>query len=316
MFTKKYRPKTFQEFIGNESAIKGLLSSFPDWPSTFLLIGPPGIGKTTLARLIAKQLEAIEVNIREIDAGQDRGIDNIRKVIGSAYNRPLMGTTKVYIFDECQGLTNDAQQALLKVTEDTPANTYFIFCSTNPQKIIKALKERCKQGTYNLSPLTIRELGHIIKHICDTEKIKLEGLVKDIATLCIKNAEGIPRAATMHFHKFYQYEKLEDVVKEIEKTDDNVPEEFWPMINHLSNGDIKNFLELYQKNITGHFEGFRIVMGHIFKKKLLKAMIAKDKKEIIKYNHILSIFSKPVDDTQGDTELIYRFSNFVIINDK
>lgn len=307
MFTRKYRPSTFAEFIGHSSSIKALLSAYPEWPSTFLLCGPPGLGKTSLARLIAKQLGTIDINIREVDAGQDRGIDKIREIISSAYNRPLIGRSKVFIVDEAQGLTNDAQQALLKVTEESPQDTYFIFCSTNPSKIIKALKERCRQGTINLLPLSNKEIGVILKNICEKEGIKLEGKTRDIAILCVENSEGIPRNAIMSFEKFYRYDDLESVKRELDQSGENIPDEWWPMVNALEKGDIKEFLVLYSKNIDSHFEGYRITMAHIFKKKVLKAMIDQSPQSV-HLSKVLQVFATPVDDIQGEAELIYRFS--------
>jgi len=306
-FHLKYRPNTFEEFIGNKYVIQGLLSSYPSWPSTWLLVGPPGIGKTSLARLMAKQLNCPKLNIKEIDAGQDRGIDKIRLTINEAYNRPLIGKIKVYIFDECQGLTKEAQQALLKVTEEAPSDTYFIFCSTDPQKIIKALHERCQNGYIALQPLTNLEIGTIIKNIAIQENIKLENTVKDIAKLCVLNAEGIPRRAIMLFDKFRYYDDPSKVAKELENIDTFVPEEIWELVNALEN-DFTKFLTLFSQKQEKNFESLRITMGNIFKKKLLFAMLKNDKEKITKYRSILEMFINPVDNQIGDIDLIWRFS--------
>ena len=312
MFNLKYRPSTFDEFIGNEYIIRGLLASYPKWPSTFLLVGPPGVGKTTLGRLIAKQLQCPNINIKEIDAGQDRGIDKIRQVINEAYNRPLVGKIKVYIFDECQGLTKEAQQALLKVTEEAPGNTYFIFCSTDPQKIIKALQERCQNGFIALQPLTNFELGVILKNIAEKEGIKIENTVKDIAKLCILNAEGIPRRALMLFEKFYRYEKVEQVSKELENVDEYIPDDILELMKALESKDYCKFLKIFADRKEKQYESLRITLGNIFKKKLLYAMINRTPTsgdaKIIDYQNILSMFVQPVDNQIGDIELIYRFS--------
>jgi len=216
-----------------------------------------------------------------------------------------VGKTKVYIFDECQGLTGDAQQALLKITEEAPKNTYFIFCSTNPQKIIKALKARCRQGLINLLPLSTKELGMIIKNICDKEKIELKDTTREIAKICIMKANGIPRDAIMLFEKYYKYENIDDVKKDLEGAHLEVAEEYWPMVNALDKEDYTEFYTLFEKMPRGNYESFRIMFGNVFKKKLLKALIANSRTD--KYYSIMHVFSKPVDNQLGDIELITRF---------
>jgi len=308
MFTQKYRPQNFNEFIGNESVISGILASYPDWPHTWLIVGPPGIGKTTLARLIAKQLECDYVS--ELDAGQDRGIDKIRELISRAVHRPLVGKNKAYIIDECQGLTGDAQQALLKITEDTPKHTYFIFCSTDPAKIIKALKERCQQGFIGLQKLTNKEVGIVLKNIIDSEKIELSEKVKEIAKLCIYNADGIPRNAVMSFNKFYRYNSIEDVKKEIEYSGEEESKEFYEMVKALENHKFDEFFMLFNDMQRGNFEGFRISMGNIFKKKVQNALINNNLKKALNDAVILTMFNSPVHNQLGDIELTYRIAAF------
>lgn len=308
-FNLRYRPNKFSEYVGNTEKIQGLLASFPDWPQCFLLAGKPGLGKTTLARIIASQLDCNVTNLREVDAGQDRGIEKTRALIESTYSRPLVGKVKVYIIDECQGLTADAQQALLKVAEEPPKDTYFIFCSTDPEKISKALRSRCQHGRIDLEPLSNKELGAIIKSICDQENIDLtKDSIKKIATLCIYKAEGVPRDAIMLFNKFYQYDDPKEVEKVLSSIDPNVPEELWEMVNALDKEDIHKFLTLFSQKKGGNWEGFRITFGNLFKGKLLRAMIAKDKNKIDHYSSVLSCFTHPVHNNFGDMELIYRFS--------
>lgn len=311
MLNLTHRPTKFSELIGNEVIIKKLLEQYPDWPKSFLLIGPAGVGKTTLARCIANQLECKKVNYHEIDAGQDRGIDNIRKIIGAAMTRPLVGKTKVYVFDECQGLTKDAQQALLKITEEPPSNTYFVFCSTDPQKIIKPLKERCQFGLLALQPMSDKELGILLKKICALEEIEVDEKVSEIGRLCIADAQGIPRRAVMNFNKLYNYDDIDEVKKVLENTDDDVPEDFWKYPNALD-ANMTEFIKLFSKRTEKNYESFRIIMGHIFKKKAIRAMQNGNESDITKYNNILAMFDKPVDNQLGDIELISRFTSYYL----
>lgn len=303
MFSLKYRPKSFQEFIGHSDEIKNLLSKFPNWPKAFLLIGPPGIGKTSLARLIAKQLDCSDSNRHELDAGQDRGIDKIRELIVKAQEKPLMGKTKVFIIDEAQGLTAEAQQALLKVVEEPPSNTYFIFCSTDPRKIIKALKERCQAGEINLRPMTSQELALIIKEIIKNEKINVTDVLRNIAKAVISAADGIPRRAVMLFDKYYTCPTEKEVLERLNEGTEEIDDDILPMIKCLDKLDIAGYVtELQNYKGNKNYESIRIVLGQIYKKKAAQDIIKKEQR----YGIILSMFVHPVDSQLGDIELIYR----------
>lgn len=309
-YNLKYRPSDFSQFIGNEAAVQSLLKKYPDWPNAFLFTGPPGVGKTTLGRLIGKQLQCKEMNIVELDAGQDRGIDSIRSLTKRAYDTPLVGKTKLFIIDEAQGLTTDAQQALLKVTEESPPDTYFVFCSTDPRKIIKALKERCVAGEINLLPLSPKELALILKMVIAGEGLILTEIQREIAKICIRNAEGIPRRVLMLFEKLLGYPDVKSAEDTLRLTaSEEVDEDIIPMLKALDNNDITGFLELFAEYSKGNWESFRIMMGRIYSKKLLNSMISRDESRKILYKKIVSVFVDPVDNILGNIDLIYRFSN-------
>lgn len=187
---RKYRPQTFDEMVGNELAIKSLKKELENGSHVFLMTGPAGTGKTTLARIIAKQVGAGELSIHEINSANNRGIDTAREIIEQMQYVPVDGTASVWIIDELQAVTNTAQQALLKALEDTPSHVYFFLCTTDPQKLIAPLKTRC--SIINMKPLTDDEMTFLIRRTARAERHKLSD---EVVEKIVSIAQGGSRKA-------------------------------------------------------------------------------------------------------------------------
>ena len=138
----KYRPKDFDEMVGNDETIESLkkLIQKEDRPHTYLFTGQSGCGKTSAARICANKLGAKGHSIIEINSSNNRGIDTARDIIDQMQYKPLEGNIWVFIIDEIHQTTSVAQNALLKPLEDTTDSAYFFLCTTDPQKLIKPLK--------------------------------------------------------------------------------------------------------------------------------------------------------------------------------
>ncbi len=189
---RKYRPQWFSDIQGNDGTIESLQGMFDkkNVPNTFLLHGPTGCGKTTIARMIARYLECGEADYKEVDTADFRGIDTVREIIRNSNYKPIEGNVRVWVVDECHKLTNDAQNAFLKVLEDTPSHAYFILCTTEPQKLLPTIKGRCSQ--LKVSPLTDRQMKRLLHHVVKGEE---EKITKSVYDQIIQDSLGLPRNA-------------------------------------------------------------------------------------------------------------------------
>jgi DNA polymerase-3 subunit gamma/tau len=166
-----HRPKTFKDFIGNESAIESIKNVLKkDPPSAFLFIGKPGSGKTSMGRVLATELGCSESEFEEKDAADDRSIDSIRRMKIGLKNYPLSGKKKVVLLDEMHSYPKVTQNALLKILEEPPSFAHIILCTTNPEALLDTIKRRCH--IYELETLTSTNLHKLLKQILKKEKIK------------------------------------------------------------------------------------------------------------------------------------------------
>ncbi len=202
MFDKKYRPKEFKDIIGETNkivarAIDGFIVD-NNLSHSLLFTGPRGVGKTTIARIIANKLgcRVDGVNLLEINASDDRGIDKARSIISDSRYMPHIGDKKVFILDEAHQITEGFSEASLKLIEEPPEHVYFILCTSKPDKIDDALKSRLQ--AYKMAPCNSREIGTMLKKICEKEMINVS---KSIINYISVNSEGIPREALISLHK-------------------------------------------------------------------------------------------------------------------
>ncbi len=189
----KYRPSDFDSIKGNQelvSTLKGMLSNLTTCPHSFLFFGPTGCGKTTLGRIVAHSLHCIGTDLREVDSADFRGIDTIREIRKNSMFLPIEGECRVWIIDECHKMTNDAQNALLKILEDTPDHVYFVLCTTDPQKLLPTIKGRCSQ--FQVHPLTEKQMYGLLRVIVKEEGETLE---TEVYNSIIESAKGHSRNA-------------------------------------------------------------------------------------------------------------------------
>lgn len=148
---RKYRPQSFAEVRDQDQVVKVLEGAIKKGtlPHALLFSGTRGTGKTTLARIFAAAIGTSEMDLYEIDAASNRGIDDIRELKEAVYTLPFESTYKVYIIDEVHMLTKEAFNALLKILEEPPAHVVFILATTEEEKLLDTILSRCQVFRFN-----------------------------------------------------------------------------------------------------------------------------------------------------------------------
>jgi len=209
---KKHRPKTLKDIIGQDGPVK-VLQVFIDKkkvPHSVLITGPSGCGKTTIARILRKKVRCGKHDFRELDCADFRGIDMVRSIRKDLMKAPISGKTKVWLIDECHKMTVDAQNAFLKMLEDTPKHVYFILCTTDPQKLKKTIRTRCTEIA--VKSLTNAATKRLVNKICKIESIKLP---KNVLDKIVESSEGSARKALVLLNQVFLLED-DDMLAAIE----------------------------------------------------------------------------------------------------
>jgi replication factor C small subunit len=182
IWTEKYRPKDFSEVKGQKDIVKKVKAFVKQKNMPHLMFtGPAGVGKTTLALVIARQLfgEEYRNNLLELNASDERGIDVVRSKVKDFARTRAIGDVpfKIIYLDECDALTREAQQALRRTMENYTQTCRFILSCNYSSKIIDPIQSRC--SVFRFKPLSKDEMFEIIGKIAESEKLKIDDKAKD-----------------------------------------------------------------------------------------------------------------------------------------
>ncbi|MBL1320773.1 MAG: DNA polymerase III subunit gamma/tau [Methylophaga sp.] len=213
VLARKWRPKTFSEVIGQQHVLRALINGLDQdrLHHAFLFAGTRGVGKTTLARILAKSLNCEKgvsstpcgecqscqevdsgrfVDLIEVDAASRTGIDDMRELLNNVQYTPSRGRYKVYLIDEVHMLSTSSFNALLKTLEEPPPHVKFLFATTDPQKLPVTILSRCLQ--FNLRRLDIAQISGHLANILQQENIEFE---IEALTEIARSADGSMRDA-------------------------------------------------------------------------------------------------------------------------
>ena len=268
VIARKYRPQTFEEVIGQEHITKTISKSIAQKKiaHAYLFSGPHGVGKTSLARIIAKALNCVNgptdkpcgecpscvqiengtpLDVIEIDGASNRGIENIRTIIENVRISPVSGKYKIYIIDEVHQITNEAFNALLKTLEEPPPHVVFILATTEAERVLPTIRSRCQQ--YTFKSLNIEDLEKILKSILSKENIAYED---EAIFLISKQARGSVRDSETILEKMIAYTtdkkfiSASDVIAVVGGNNFSFVKEFFDV---MMSGDKKNYFLFIKK---------------------------------------------------------------------
>ena len=261
----KYRPNSFESVVGQSAITKTLENAIQNnqLPQAMLFCGPRGVGKTTCARILAKQINGADessdfsYNIFELDAASNNGVDDIRNLIDQVRIPPQTGNYKVYIIDEVHMLSGQAFNAFLKTLEEPPKYAIFILATTEKHKVIPTILSRCQ--IYDFKKISSSDIKTHLEFIANKENISFDN---ESLFLIANKCDGALRDALSIFDRLVNFTDG-NITKELAYKNLNILDHdvYFKATNLILGNDITNCLLLFNEILNQGFNGQHFIDG-------------------------------------------------------
>lgn len=265
---RKYRPQSFKDVVGQEAITNTLLNAIENdhLAQALLFCGPRGVGKTTCARILAKQInqdgivkedEDFAFNIFELDAASNNSVDDIRNLIDQVRIPPQVGKYKVYIIDEVHMLSQSAFNAFLKTLEEPPKHAIFILATTEKHKIIPTILSRCQ--IFDFKRITVKDTAAYLKFIAEQQGVEAD---EDALHVIAQKSDGALRDALSIFDRVVSFsgKKLsrKAVTENLNVLDYDT---YFKTTDLLLDNNIPELLLLFNDILAKGYEGHHFIAG-------------------------------------------------------
>ena len=295
----KYRPSNFENVVGQEHVTKTLKNSILDKkiPSAILFCGPRGVGKTSCARIFAREIndfnftDDLSFNIFELDAASNNKVEDIRDLIDKVRIPPQSGKYKVYIIDEVHMLSKNAENAFLKTLEEPPPYIVFILATTEKNKILPTILSRCQ--IYDFNRISENEIFENLKLICNKEEVTFED---EALNIIAKKSDGSLRDSLTILDRVVSFTNKKISLKETSAILNVLDDETYiEIIDNTINGFLVNVITIFNELSDKGFDEKEFMIGLAIHFRNLLIVKSSSSENLISNKSSLELFKKQAD---------------------